>query len=182
MSHEPTDMELIDAINQGDSQAFEQLYYRHRDWVFNLAYRFTHNHTDALDVLQEVFTYLLRKFPGFKLTAAMTTFLYPVVKHLSFALYRKGSRYIGITDEHLTDLHAVPSMASADDSRAELAVVIGRLPAEQQEIILMRFVDDMSLEEIAQALELPSGTVKSRLYRALQALREDERTLKYFME
>ena len=85
-----SDQELIELANRGDSDAFEILYHRYRDWVYRLACRFTGNGQDALDVLQETFAYLLGKFPGFELTAAMTTFLYPVVKHLSFAVRRKN--------------------------------------------------------------------------------------------
>ena len=59
-----SDEYLIKLINRGDSDAFETLYYRYRDWVYNLAWRFTGNGADSLDVLQETFTYLLEKFPG----------------------------------------------------------------------------------------------------------------------
>ena len=84
-----SDEELLEQAKKGDAEAFETLYRRHRDWVYRLAWRFTGNEADALDVLQETFAYLLRKLPGLRLTAAMTTFLYPVVKHLSLNLRRK---------------------------------------------------------------------------------------------
>ena len=58
-----SDQELIELANKGDPNAFETLYYRYRDWVYRLAWRFTGNQQDALDVLQETFTYLLGKFP-----------------------------------------------------------------------------------------------------------------------
>jgi len=63
------DLELIAAINDGDAAAFEALYFRYRNWVVGLAYRFTGDCDAALDVMQETFLYLLRKFPGFRLTA-----------------------------------------------------------------------------------------------------------------
>ncbi|HEY2329127.1 MAG TPA: sigma factor, partial [Verrucomicrobiae bacterium] len=78
-----TDLELIAAINGGDTSAFEVLYLRYRDWVTGLAHRFTEDNDLALDVLQETFLYFLKKFPGFVLTAQLKTFLYPVVKNLS---------------------------------------------------------------------------------------------------
>ena len=84
-----SDRELVRALNAGDVSAFDALYYRYRDWVVRLAHRFTGNADDALDVLQETFSYVFRKFPGFRLTASMTTFLYPVVKNLSIAARRK---------------------------------------------------------------------------------------------
>ncbi|MHC5020492.1 MAG: RNA polymerase sigma factor, partial [Planctomycetota bacterium] len=76
-----SDQDLIDAANGGDVAAFEALYLRYRDWCVRMAYRFRGDHDEALDVLQEAWTYVLRKFPGFVLTGKMTTFLYPVVKH-----------------------------------------------------------------------------------------------------
>ncbi len=84
-----TDAELFAAINRADASAFESLYHRHRDWVVRLAYRFTHNHDDALDVLQETFSYLLRKAPNLTLTAKLTTYLYPAVKNISMSLLRE---------------------------------------------------------------------------------------------
>src|SRR5437867_1607111 len=88
-----SDLELIAAINSGDAAAFEALYFRYRDWVAALAYRFTGDSDAALDVLQETFLYFLRKFPGFRLTANLKTFLYPAIRNLSIAARRKAQRY-----------------------------------------------------------------------------------------
>ena len=87
-----SDQELIAAINGGDTDAFEVLYHRYRDWVVNLAYRFTGDREMALDVLQETFLYFVKKFPGFKLTAQLRTFLYPAVRNLSTGIRRKAER------------------------------------------------------------------------------------------
>ncbi len=173
-----SDEELIALANKGDADAFEALYYRYRDWVYRLAWRFTRNHADALDVVQETFGYLLRKFPGFELTASMTTFLYPVVKHTSFAVRRKSRRF-GSDDELLGE---IPAPAPKETTRGELAAVLAVLSDQQREVLLMKYLDDMSLKEIAEALNIPTGTVKSRLYQALQKLRDDRRTRDYFLE
>ena len=175
-----SDEELIELANRGDSDAFEALYRRYRDWVHRLAWRFTGNREEALDVLQETFTYLLQKFPGFRLTASMTTFLYPVVKHLSLAARRKKHRQTS-WEERLTELPA-PASDEMPDQRAELAGALAALREEQREVLLMRFVDDLSLQEIGAALNIPVGTVKSRLHHALRKLREDCRTRDYFLE
>ncbi len=172
-----SDEELIASANNGDADAFETLYYRYRDWVYRLARRFTRNDADALDVLQETFGYLLGKFPGFKLTASMTTFLYPVVKHTAFAALRKKKRFE--SDEDV--MSEIPAIEAKETSRADLAAVVRVLAEEQREVLLMRFVDDMTLNEIAAALQIPLGTVKSRLYHALQKLRDDKRTKDYFL-
>ena len=175
-----SDQELIELINKGDPEAFETLYYRYRDWVYNLAWRFTGNRQDALDVLQETFIYLLGKFPGFNLKASMTTFLYPAVKHLSLNIGRKNRR-LHSDEDSLSEIAAPTSMESSE-YRSELAAVLNVLPQKQREVLLMRFVDDMSLQEIAEALNIALGTIKSRLHRALETLRQDSRTRKYFLE
>lgn len=172
-----TDQALVDGINAGDESAFEALYQRYRDWVVRLAYRFTGREADALDVLQETFSYLLRKAGNLQLSGAMTTFLYPAVKNLSLSMRRKCSR--AGEEAFLNDVPAQPAMQEGD-CRAELAAVMARLSDVHREVVLMRFVDDMSLEEIAQALQVPVGTVKSRLHNALRMLREDLWTREYF--
>jgi RNA polymerase sigma-70 factor (ECF subfamily) len=178
MAHdEPTDDRFIAALNAGDSSAFEPLYLRYRDWVLRLAWRFTGNDQDALDVLQETFAYFFGKFPGFIRSAALTTFLYPVVKNLSIAARRKTARFAG--DEQMLDGLACPQW-DAGASRAELAAVLWSLPATHREVLLMRFVDALSLDEIARALCIPLGTVKSRLHNALNTVRDDPRLREYF--
>ena len=175
-----SDQELIELVNQGDPDAFEALYRRYRDWVYHLAWRFTGNQQDALDVLQETFTYLLGKFPGFSLTASMTTFLYPVVRHISLTVRNKSRRFT--SEEEILGGITAPTLKDTQGSRSELAAVLTVLPDEQREVLLMRFVDDMTLQEIATALNIPLGTVKSRLHHTLKTLRQDRRTRDYFLE
>jgi RNA polymerase sigma-70 factor (ECF subfamily) len=175
-----SDGELIAMANKGDHQAFEALYYRYRDWVHRLAWRFTGSSDQALDVLQETFFYLLRKFPGFELSCSMTTFLYPVVKHVSLAMRRKSGRLTS-ENEDLENL-AAPGIKQGAESLSDLAGMLSALGAEQREVVLMRFVDDMTFDEIAAALNIPASTVKSRLYRGLEALRHDQRTKNYFLK
>lgn len=172
-----TDQDLIAAAGQGDPAAFEALYFRYRDWVLRLAWRFTGDHDLALDVLQETFAYLLTKLPSLQLTARMTTFLYPAVKNLSIQARRKMRPRS--PDAQQSREASAPAPASPE-SRAELAAALAAVPPEQREVVLMRFVDDMSLEEIAAGLDIPLGTVKSRLHNALATLRDDPRIRAYF--
>ena len=172
------DQSLVADLNAGDTAAFDTLYYRYRDWVYRLACRLTGNPEDALDVLQETFAYLFGKFPGFVLTARLTTFLYPAVKNLAIAHRRKRDR---LTAHELPpDLASNPEPTDPDKSRSELAAVVSSLPETHREVLLMRFVDDMSLSEIAAALSIPEGTVKSRLHNAIAALRRDPHVRNYF--
>jgi len=174
-----SDQELIAAINGGDAAAFEVLYFRYRDWVAALAFRFTGNNDAALDVLQETFLYVLRKFPGFRLTANFKTFLYPAVRNLSIAARRKAERYQA-SQADLKQLENMPGPTAPEPAAGDLDTVLGELPEEQREVVLLRFVEGLSLGEIAEAMGIPLGTVKSRLHNALQTLRSDERTRDYF--
>jgi RNA polymerase sigma-70 factor (ECF subfamily) len=170
-----SDQQLIAAINNGDEGAFAALYHRYGDRVARLAYRFTQHHDDALDVVQETFAYFIRKFPGFILTSSLMTFFYPAVKHLALAARRKRLRASG-GEEQLNDVLA-PARSSQP---SELALVIAGLSEAHREVVLLRFVDGLSLDEISEALDVPLGTVKSRLHHALRQLRDDPRTRRYF--
>jgi RNA polymerase sigma-70 factor (ECF subfamily) len=174
-----SDQQLIAALNAGDADAFEPLYYRYRDWVVALAHRFTGDESLALDVMQETFLYLLKKFPGFRLTAQMKTFLYPAVKNLSIAAHRKTTRTQSteFEQQHLAQL---PAAEIALTNSAELSAGLATLSEEHREVLLLRFVDDLSLAEIAEAADIPLGTVKSRLHHALECLRADPRTKEFF--
>lgn len=173
-----TDDLLIDAANRGDAKAFEALYRRYRDWVFRLGYRFTGNHDDALDVLQDTFAYFMQQFPGFYLYARVTTFLYPAVKNTSLALLRKKRRTL--PPDAPVRMEVVAGDVEPGTSRAELAKVLAALPDAQREVVLMRFVDGLDLQDIAEALRTPLGTIKSRLHNAIQTLQKDERIKGYF--
>lgn len=131
-----------------------------------MAYRFTGNRDDALDVLQDAFAYLFSKFPGFELTASVRAFLYPTIKHLCLDRRRRARPTIDIDD--ITD-----TLPAADpDTTSDVARLTESLPDAQRETVWLRFVDDFSLPQIAEALGVPVGTVKSRLHNALAALRE----------
>lgn len=177
-----SDLELIDALNAGDSAAFEALYRRYRDWVVALAFRVTGDRDAALDVLQDTFLYVLRKFPGFELSCQFKTFLYPAVRNLAIQRRRKGQRFAG-GEEALDTVPAPPGALTGQaesGTREQLAQVLAGLSAGHREVLLLRFVDGLSLQEIAEAMGLPLGTVKSRLHHALATLREDPRTKEFF--
>jgi len=175
-----TDLQLVDALNQGDAEAFDVLYFRHRDWVMRLAMRFTGHHEDALDVLQETFAYFVRKFPGFVLTAAVTTFLYPAVRNFSLAARKKRLRSVSDKQDTLSLIPETPVSDSAN--RDEFTQALIRVSDAHREVLLMRFVDDMTQPEIAAALDVPLGTVKSRLHHAMLAIRQSPETLERLVD
>ncbi len=171
----PSDQDLIAAANSGDAEAFGLVYHRYRGWVMGLATRLTNDEELALDVLQESFLYFLKKFPGFTLTCQLKTFLYPVVKHCAAEARRKAWRCQSDEAEQaaLERLTAPPRLAGGHEG---LDQALATLSEPQREVLFLRFVDGLSLEEIAFAQEVALGTVKSRLHYALDQLRRNPDT------
>lgn len=180
-----SDDELVDAANRGDAGAFEALYERYINWSLALALRFTRDHETARDVAHDAFLWLLRKFPGFELRAKMTTVLYPAVRNLALTKRRRAQPQSlsefeiddDAPDEGSTSLKRYGPAGGELDA---LASAVDKLPVGQREALLLRFADDLSMAEIATVLEIPAGTVKSRLHNALETLRADPALKKYF--
>lgn len=169
MADDPrSDEQLVDAANCGEAAALEALYLRYRAWVMARAARIC-GAEDAADVLQDAFIYVFGKFPGFELRARFTTFLYPVVRNLALARLRRRGRVLPLDEADMAAEHAesVPLL----DAEAGMRDIVDRLPPAQQEAVLLRFVDGLTQAEIAQALGVPVGTVKSRLHHAIANLR-----------
>lgn len=179
-----SDAELITTCNEASSEAateaFGSLYQRHRDYVLRIALRLTPDREIAADALQEVFGYLLRQFPppgpGLTLTAKFSTYLYPIARNTTLSLLRKARREVRVE----MDPDELASPPSSDQGTDDLDRLLGGLSPERHEILVLRFVDGMSLEDIAAALEIPLGTVKSRLHNAIRALRDDPDAKKFF--
>ena len=172
---EERDRRLWRAAQSGDRRAFDELYLANKDKLLAIALRFTSDRDDAEDAVAEAFEYLLRRLSDLTLTARLTSLLYPVVKHAIATKARKSSRNLG--EEELPDLATPDSVAS---SPGELAEALSTLPPAQREVVLLRIADELSVDEVAERLGIPPGTVKSRLHHALDTLRNDPRTRSYF--
>ena len=168
-----SDEALVDICNRGDrrsaEKAFGALYERHKDFVTKVAMRYVGDHDLALDVLQETFSYLLRKFPptgdGLTLRARLTTLLYPVAKNSAISQLRKQHRFAANVDPD-----ELP--AAEHEPHSDFGGLLKDLSPERREVVALRFVDGMTMEEIAVALQIPAGTVKSRLHLAIKQLRD----------
>lgn len=159
---------LVARANAGDREAIGELYAMHERWVARLALRYTKNPDDAEDVKHETFIYLLSKFPGFELRSSMRGFLFPAVRHKSISVIRRRKRTSALGDHD----PAAPERFDAGDFERLLA----QLPEHERAVVVRRFREGMALAEIAAALEIPLGTVKSRLHKAIARLRERLRT------
>jgi RNA polymerase sigma-70 factor (ECF subfamily) len=183
---------LIDRCLSGDDSAFDELVLRYQDMVFNLSYRLLGGHDEAVDLSQEVFLQVYRKLASFRRDSALRTWIYRIVFTRAKNRQRWWKRRISeMTAVPLDQAEANPrrngnrflTPRSADriapdealerKERSEiLRRAIERLPFDQRTILLLKEIEGLSYEEIATTLDLPLGTVKSRLARARKSLRD----------
>ena len=164
------DQSLIARANLGDEEAMRALYNNHKDFCVNLAMKYLDDRDEALDVLQEAFKYFFSKFPGFALTCKMQTFLFPVVRNLCMSRLRKKKPDV---NSEILEFQEAKEIRDPDTDKARVVDMVANLGEEHREVIILRFAEQMTLEEIAASLSIPKGTVKSRLHNALRKLRDN---------
>lgn len=181
----PDDSVLISRSQRGDRQAFDDLIRKHEKRAYQYAFRLTSNPEEAGDVVADAFVRVYSALPNFKGQSAFTTWLYRILTNCFLDMRkREKSRPTTsleaalVTDEgdlerQVEDDAPTPHQ-EAEKSERERAVerAVGHLPEYQKAMITMYHVENLSYEEIADALDLPIGTVKSRLNRARLSLRE----------
>lgn len=177
MTLEPTDRALVDAVIAGDDEAYRVLVDREKENVIGLCRRVLRDPQEAEDVAQEAFIQAYRALPTFRGDGAFGAWLGRIASRLAYARLKRPielradpTREAGwlIDEEEGVD----PQRAILDrERRAEVQRAISSLPEHQRRIVEMRFYGGLSLEEISSATGAPLGTVKSRLHRALAALR-----------
>ncbi len=180
-ARERTDARLVDDCRGGDPSAFDEIVRRYKDRVYNVVYRFVGNHEDALDVSQEVFVRAYRSLSSFQGTSKVYTWLYTIALNLGRNRVRDGGRRGRNKGVSLDSMSCEPGNGRNPDPRAkarenELDDVLQRclneLPEHYRIPFVLRTFDDLSYEEIAEAIERPEGTVKSRINQARRLLRE----------
>lgn len=178
---------LLKRLRDRDERAFRELIAAHRDRVFNITYRMLGNRHEAEDVAQEVFITVFKQIDNFREQSKFSTWLYRVaVNHCKNRLKYLKRRHDKDRDEIDDDTTTAGSngtigspVPSAPDRALEgaqmekvLAEAIKSLDEEQRLVVILRDVEDLTIEEICAITELPDGTVKSRLHRARLVLRK----------
>jgi RNA polymerase sigma-70 factor (ECF subfamily) len=177
---------LIDRCLAGDDGAFDQIVLRYQDMVFSLSCRLLGSYEEAVDVSQEVFIQIYRKLASFRRDASLRTWIYRIVINRAKNRQRWWKRRINEmtalpidqlesngSGECLTSGEVPPDEALARKERGQLLrMAIDKLPFEQRTILLLKEIEGLSYEEIGATLDLPLGTVKSRLARARKSLRD----------
>ena len=167
---------IIARARRGDADAFEQLVVAYRDQVFRLALRMCGNEADADEVAQEAFLSAWKALPNFRGDSRFSTWLYQLISHAAIDLMRREKRQIAaedITEVSAPDPGPSPQQqAERSETRQAVRDAMGQLSPEYRQIVVLRFLQELSYEEIGVVLKLPPGTVKSRLNRAKSQLKD----------
>jgi RNA polymerase sigma-70 factor (ECF subfamily) len=178
-----TDEALMDRAQTGDVRAFAELVLRYQMPMFNLAYRMLRDRHEAEDVAQETFLHLFRAIERFHAGERFSPWLYRIAMNLCLDKLRRYRGAVVSLDAPVDaagDLYRqVPDAAPGPAELVELGELKGNvqeavdeLPDHYRVVVILRHLHDLTYDEIARTLEMPIGTVKTRLFRAREMLRQ----------
>jgi RNA polymerase sigma-70 factor (ECF subfamily) len=177
-----TDKELVRRVQKGDLRAFDLLFSRYQYKIVNLVSRFLRDPEDVQDVVQEAFIKAYRALPRFRGESAFYTWLYRIAintakNHLVARSRRPPGVDVEVEDaEHFESADALrenadpESALSRDELEAEIHAAIADLPEDLRSAVTLREFDGLSYEQIAEIMDCPVGTVRSRIFRAREAI------------
>lgn len=182
MTRTETDEELVARAQAGDLESFNQLVTRWERPIFALAYRTLGREEDARDVVQEAFLRAYRGLRGFKGQAKFSSWLYRITVNLCRDWIRRerrapvvqvpeGTDPVDLADDMAAPVESVEDLVSRREMSQAVARAMAELPEEQRAAILLKEYHGLTFQEIADLLECPLSTVKTRLYQGLSVLR-----------
>lgn len=172
-----SDADLVVALQQGSLDALGFLYDRHRQLVYRTALAITGDSEAAADLLQDVFLRLHRFVDRIDTTRPLEPWLYRVTANLAYTWVKQRQRWY----RPLEDIaewfaggkrNSLQQMAELDDELRQVSQAISSLILPQRMVVVMYYLNDLSVQEISEILEVPVGTVKSRLHYGRQALKK----------
>jgi RNA polymerase sigma-70 factor (ECF subfamily) len=155
---------LVRRARDGDGDAFAELYRRHFAAVYRVAFLVCHDAAAAEDIAQEAFLAAVRNLDRFERGRPVRPWLARIASNRAIDWVRARNRRAE------SELDEVPASEAVPDAAGDALTLIAHLPAEQRQVVALRFVLDLTPGEIAALLDLPRGTVNSRLRRGLDAL------------
>ena len=175
MEPSPTDDELVAAAQSGDRAALDTLLRRHLDLIHAVCSRLAGNPADAADATQEALIAIVRGLPRFDRRAAPRTWMYRVATNACLdELRRRGRRpRLGLDDAMAERPDPSPPVDRSVTDRLTLDDALARLPEEFRVAVVLRDVHGMDYAQIAEVLQIPIGTVRSRIARGRKALAAD---------
>ena len=182
MGERNIDQVLVEKVQQGDKQSFDVLVLKYQNKIIQLVYRYVHDPDEAMDVAQEAFIKAYKAIDRFRGDSAFYTWLYRIAintakNHLVASGRRPPQGDIDAQEAEQYDgasglkEYATPErMLLKDEIQATVARAIDELPDDLRTAITLRELEGLSYDEIAQTMECPIGTVRSRIFRARDAI------------
>ena len=184
------DRDLVLRVQQGDKSAFDLLVRKYQYKIIKLISRYVHDPSEALDVSQEAFLKAYRALPGFRGDSAFYTWLYRIgintAKNYLASMGRRAPTTTnydaeeaeGFDDsDQLRDVNTPENLLMSKQIAQTVNQSMDKLPEELREAIMLRELEGMSYEDIARIMDCPIGTVRSRIFRAREAIAEELRPL-----
>jgi RNA polymerase sigma-70 factor, ECF subfamily len=170
--------DVIEACQRGDEDAFRVLFETYKDRVYSIALRYAGDSTAAMDIAQDTFLKLLSSIQQFRGDASFESWLYRLVVNSCLDYHRRRRRFLPLLDDAMgdaLDMFRAPRESALHDLLREeqeerVQQVVASLPKEQRIVVVLRYTEGLSYEEIADLLGCRRGTVASRLNRAHKAL------------
>ena len=172
-----SDEDLMEYFQNGKELAFNELVNRYKDRLHNFLYRYTHDHQDCEDLVQETFLRVHKSKASYERIARFSTWMYTIALNLAKSLYKKKQRMLKVSihkdpdDSESRELLIKDSSILPDEilhqklSMEELQKALDALPDEFREVVVLRDIKELTYEEISDATGIPMGTVKSRINR-----------------
>ncbi|MBN2365670.1 MAG: sigma-70 family RNA polymerase sigma factor [Calditrichaeota bacterium] len=184
-----SDEQLIARFQLGDVQAYDILVRRYKDQLLNFVYRFVGNRTDAEDIVQETFLRVYKNKHMYKEIAKFSTWVYTIAGNLAKTELRRRKRHKIFSVSNFVNEerdYDIPDKSHSPEKKVDSTIqediiqkAIEKLPSKFREVIILRDIQGFAYEEISQILDIPLGTVKSRVNRGRLKLQED---LKFLYE
>ncbi len=182
MGNRKTDQLLVERVQQGDKAAYDVLVRKYQHKIVKLISRYVRDQADALDVAQEAFIKAYRALPNFRGDSAFYTWLYRIAintanNYLVAERRRPVDQDVDLQDPEQFDIQArlkhvdtPEGMALTEEIRSTVEEAIANLPDDLRTAIVLRELEGLTYEEIAEAMDCPVGTVRSRIFRAREAI------------
>src|SRR5690625_3321316 len=189
MNEREVDQELVERVQNGDKSAFDVLVGKYQHKIISLVTRYVNDHAEAMDVAQEAFIKAYRAIGRFRGDSAFYTWLYRIAvntakNHLVAQSRRPPESDIDAQDaeqydyeSRLKEQETPEGLVERDEVARTIIAAIDELPEDLRTAITLRELEGLSYEEIAQAMECPIGTVRSRIFRAREAIDKKLRPL-----
>ena len=182
MSDNVSDHELVERVQRGERKAFDLLVLKYQHRIAKLIARYVHDPSEVLDVAQEAFIKAYRAIPRFRGDSAFYTWMYRIAintakNHLAAQARRPRESGVDVTDAEqfdgatgLKETATPEGLALTEEIQQTVIAALEALPEDLKVAISLRELEGLSYEDIAQVMECPIGTVRSRIFRAREAI------------